>query len=115
MYIGADVSAVDKDGNSPLHVAQLARPMSDQVGSFKKVVFCISVAQETLTLWVTGVLHVSRTVMILSFWTDRSGVTVQTQIRLSLEEKSNKGLHCLQFLLHLLDALLYGKATLFNF
>ena len=35
------------------------------------------------------------TIMILSFWTDRSGQTVQTQIR--LEEQSNRGLHCLQF------------------
>ena len=32
MYSGADVSAVDKDGNSPLHVAQQARPLADQVG-----------------------------------------------------------------------------------
>ena len=39
------------------------------------------------------------TVMILSFRTDRSGQTVQTQIRLLL------GLHCLQFPLHLLDTL----------
>ena len=52
------------------------------------------------------------TVMILSFWTDRSGQTVQTQIR---EEQSDQGLHCLPFCLHLLDALLYGKATLFKF
>ena len=34
------------------------------------------------------------TVMILSFWTDRSGQTVQTQIRLLLEQ-SDLGLHCL--------------------
>ena len=46
------------------------------------------------------------TVMILSFRTDRSGQTVQTQIRLLLEEQSDQGLHCLQFPLHLLDALL---------
>ena len=45
-------------------------------------------------------------VMILSFRTDRSGQTVQTQIRLLLEEQSDQGLHCLQFPLHLLDALL---------
>ena len=44
------------------------------------------------------------TVMFLSFQTDRSGQTVQTQIRLLLE--SDQGLHCLQFRLHLLDALL---------
>ena len=44
-------------------------------------------------------------VIFLRFWTDRSGQTVQTQIRL-LEEQSDQGLHCLQFPLHLLDALL---------
>ena len=53
--------------------------------------------------------------MILSFMTDRSGQTVETQIRLPLEEQSDQGLHCLQFRLHLLDALLYSKASLFNF
>ena len=31
--------------------------------------------------------------MILSFWTDRFGQTVQTQIR--LEEQSHQGLHCI--------------------
>ena len=55
------------------------------------------------------------TVMIQSFRTDRSGQTVQTQIRLLLEEQSDQGLHCLQFPLHLLDALLYGKSSLFKF
>ena len=39
------------------------------------------------------------TVMILTFRTDRLGQTVQTQIRLL----------CLQFRLHLLGALLFGK------
>ena len=52
--------------------------------------------------------------MILSFRKDKSGQTVQTQIRLLLEEQSDQGLHCLLFRLHLLDALLYGKATLFK-
>ena len=51
--------------------------------------------------------------MILSFWTNRSGQTVQTEIR--LEEQSDQGLHCLQFRLHLLGALLFGKAILFKF
>ena len=55
------------------------------------------------------------TVMILSFRTDRFGQTVQTQIRLLLEEQSDQGLHCLQFRLHLLGALLFGKAILFKF
>ena len=57
--------------------------------------------------------------MILSFWTDRSGQTVQTQIRLLLEqsdqEQSDQVLHSLPFRLYLLDALLYGKSTLFKF
>ena len=51
------------------------------------------------------------TVMTLSFRTDRPGQTVQTQIRLLLEEQSDQGLHCLPFWLHRLDSLLYGRAT----
>ena len=43
------------------------------------------------------------TVMILSFRIYRLGQTVQTQIRLLLEEQSDQGLHCLLFNLHLLD------------
>ena len=43
------------------------------------------------------------TVMVISFRTDRSEQTVQPQIRLLLEEKSDQGLHCLQFYLHLFD------------
>ena len=53
--------------------------------------------------------------MILSFWTDRPGQTVQTQIRLLQEEQSDQGLHCLQFWLHLLGALLFCKTILFKF
>ena len=55
------------------------------------------------------------TVMILSFRTDRSGQTVQTQIRQLLEEQFDQCLDCLPFRLHLLNALLYGKAALFKF
>ena len=43
------------------------------------------------------------TVLTLSFWTDRSGQKVQTQIRLLLEEQSDQGLHCLLFHLHHFD------------
>ena len=49
-------------------------------------------------------------VMILRFRTDMPGQTVQTQIRLLLEEQSDQGLHCLPFRLHRLDTLLYGRA-----
>ena len=44
---------------------------------------------------------------VQSFRIDMSGQTVQTQIRLLLEEQSDQGLHCLQFCLHLLHALLF--------
>ena len=54
---------------------------------------------------------IKSTVIILSFWTDMPGQTVQTQIR----QQSDQGLHCLQFRLHLLNALLYSKAILFKF
>ena len=54
------------------------------------------------------------TVMTLSFRTD-TVQTVQTQIRLLLEEQSDQGLHCLLFHLRLLEAFLCCKANLFNF
>ena len=38
--------------------------------------------------------------MFLNFQTDRPEQTVQTQIRLLLEEQSDLGLHCLQFPMH---------------
>ena len=48
--------------------------------------------------------------MVLSFLTDRPLQTVQTQIRLlleeHLEEQSDQSLHCLSFCLHLLDKFL---------
>ena len=49
--------------------------------------------------------------MILSFRTDGSGQTVQTQIRLLLEEQSDQGLHCLPFNLHILGKKPFGLAT----
>ena len=49
--------------------------------------------------------------MILSFQPEMPGQTVQTQIRLLLEEQSDQGLHRLPFCLHRLDSLLYGRAT----
>ena len=63
-------------------------------------------------VWVPWDNSYDNTVMILlSFRTDRPGQTVQTQIRLLLEEQSDQGLHCLPFRLHRLDSLVYGKAT----
>ena len=45
----------------------------------------------------------ANTIMILGFRTDRSGQTVQTQIRLLLVEQSDQGRHCLLFHLHHFD------------
>ena len=53
--------------------------------------------------------------MILSFRTDGSGQTVQTQIRLLLEEHSDQGLHCLLFHLHRLNKIISGLAFLLEF
>ena len=47
------------------------------------------------------------TVMTLSFRTDSSRQTVQTQIRLLLEEQSDQGLHCLLFHLHHFDKITF--------
>ena len=55
------------------------------------------------------------TVMILNFRKDRSGQTVQTQIRLLLKEQSDQGLHCLLFHLHVFDKIPSGLASLFEF
>ena len=55
------------------------------------------------------------TEMILIFQTNRSGQTVQTQIRLFQLEQSDQGLHCLQFNFHLFDEIPYGFAFLFEF
>ena len=71
------------------------------IGSYKKVTFKIK----------SSLKMPEGTVMILSFRTDMPGQTVQTQIRLLLEEQSDQGLHCLPFRLHRLDSLLYGRAT----
>ena len=61
---------------------------------------------QDIFFWFVMVPLILITVMFLSFWTDKSGQTVQTQIRLLLVEQSDLGLHCLQFPLLLLDALL---------
>ena len=53
--------------------------------------------------------------MILIFRTDRSGQTVQTQIRKLLEEQSDYGLHCLLFHLHVFDKIPSGLVSLFEF
>ena len=52
------------------------------------------------------------TVMTLSFRTERSGQTAQTQIRLLLEEQSDQGLHCLLFNFNKIPS---GMASLFEF
>ena len=53
--------------------------------------------------------------MNLSFRTGRSGQTVQTQIRLILEEQSDQGLHCLLFHLHIFDKIPKSLASFLEF
>ena len=53
--------------------------------------------------------------MALSFRTDRSGQTVQTQIRLLLEEQSDQGLHCLLFHLLLFEEIHKGLTFFLEF
>ena len=61
-------------------------------------------------------LHRHITVMTLSFLTNyRSGQTVQTKIRLLLEEQSDQGLHCLLLHLHHFYKVPEGLASLFEF
>ena len=55
------------------------------------------------------------TVIILNFWTEKSGQKAQTQIRLLLEEQSDQVLHCLLFQLHVFDKIPSGLASLFEF
>ena len=52
---------------------------------------------------------------ILNLRTNRTGQTVQTQIRLLLEEQSDQGLHYLLFHLHVFDKIPPGLASLFEF
>ena len=52
--------------------------------------------------------------MFLSFQTDRPSKQCRPRGAV-LEEHSDQGLQCFPFCMHLLDALLYGKATLFKF
>ena len=68
-----------------------------------------------MTFYEEILIPYTYTVMSLSFRTERSGQTVQTQIRLLLEEKSDQGLHCLPFNLHILGKKPFGLATLFEF
>ena len=53
--------------------------------------------------------------MILNFGTDRSRQTVQTQVRLLLEEQSDQGLRFLLFHLHDFDKIPSGLTSLFEF
>ena len=65
--------------------------------------------------------------MVISFWSGESGQTVQTQIRLLLEEQSDLGLyclleeqsdlglHCIYFICIFFDKIPLGLGFLFEF
>ena len=63
---------------------------------------------------VTGIFF-SATVVTLNLRTDRSEQTVQTQIRLLLEEQSDQGLHCLLFHLLLFEEICKGLVLFLEF
>ena len=71
----------------------------------KTAVYAIAAVllRRLISTFVFLCVHVNNTVMTLIFRTDRSGQTVQTQIRLLLEEQSDQDLHCLLFHLHYFD------------
>ena len=72
--------------------------------AFRNLIFKPRVAQIAMVMdYLSCSSKIVTTVMNLSLWTDRSGQTVQTQIRLPLEEQSDQGLHCLLFHLHHFD------------
>ena len=79
-----------------------------------KLIHCMVVKIWTCEKHYQSVISSTHTVMILNFWTDRSGQTMQTQIRLLLEEQSDQGLHCLLFHFHVFDKILSGLASLFE-
>ena len=88
-------------------------PMTAQITTINKLREIIT-ADHVISYGVIfslGSFMLGNTAMILSFRTDWSEQTVQTQIRLLLEEQSDQGLHCLPFCLHRLDSLLYGRVT----
>ena len=63
---------------------------------FAAIYFCIFVFMDFVAAIYFCGLHIKQTtVIVISFRTDKSGQTVQTQIRLLLEEQSDQGLHCL--------------------
>ena len=90
--------------------------MSGLVGNSRRHVLSCRGSYHSLFLYTE---HCKFTVMLLRFQTDRSGHR-QTGLGTDKQvwaktadprEQSEEGLHCLQFSVHLLNALLYGKAT----
>ena len=77
--------------------------LGNLLSEFEKRKKCRSAAQSTqadhalFLCCKDSIFTLVSTVMILSFWTDRSEQTVQTQIRILLEEQSDQGFHCLLF------------------
>ena len=65
---------------------------------------------DSIEIREVDIAGVACTLMIPSFWADRSVQTVQTQV----SSMTIQGLHCLPFCLHYLD-IFYGKSTLLDF
>ena len=80
-----------------------------------RVIFYLQSVNFLFSFSIVKLAFTGVTLMILNFQTDRSGETVQTQIRLLLEEQSDQGLHFLLFHLHVFDKIPSGFASLFEF
>ena len=76
-----------------------AQFVSDLVGNLENTL-SNEAAHNYDPLYQSHLLGYYNTVMTLSIRTDRFGQTVQTHLRLLLEEQSDQGLHCFLFHLH---------------
>ena len=77
---------------------------------------CLSIVIKYLPICSSVYMfYTCTTVMILCFRTQGSGQSVQTQIRLLLEEQSDQGIHCLLFHLHLFYEIPKGLASFLEF
>ena len=94
------VNSADSD-QTGLHCLPLEAYLSKNLGSLIRV----------SSYYLFPLKLKTNTVMILNFRTDRSGQTVQTQIRLLLVEQSDQGLHYL----HVFEKISSGLASLFEF
>ena len=94
-----------KDGKC-LHTIECARHQGQTQGHLDLKQTC---SRHSFHAQPKSLFH---TVMTLSFRTDKSAQTVQTQIGLLLEKQSDQGLHCLLLHLHHFDKIPFKVSPL---